>query len=221
HAFQTLFSLFSYALQNIFSLYSCFLQTQFSYNIVTGKTVTQDCIQSIEPYGWKRIIRHLSINVSDLDPYYDNDFTDISMTSVTFMRGNSLYKRPYGWYRIALRVTGKYDDGDDKWLGISKNSWPVSYHGTAKHNARTIAKDGYSLSKGKRFSYGRGIYSSPEIHIAEEYAEKFVFEGNTYVLVFQNRVNPARLQRFPVGNGEYWLSEKEEDIRPYRICIKR
>ncbi|CAG8472268.1 525_t:CDS:1 [Dentiscutata heterogama] len=161
------------------------------------------------------------LSVSALNPRYDYDFTNIKDVGKTFMRGLIQYKRPCGWKRIALKVTGKYDNGNNKWLGTDKKAWPVSYHGTAKHNARSIAEDGYDLSKGKRFAYGRGIYSTPDIHIAERYAKQFVFEGNTYVMVFQNRVNPASLQRFPVRNGEYWVSEKGEDVRPYGICIKR
>ncbi|KAF0544996.1 ubiquitin-domain-containing protein [Gigaspora margarita] len=162
------------------------------------------------------------LNVNDfLDSRFDYDFTKKKDIGKIFIRGSIQYKRPYGWKRFALKVAGKYDNGDDKWLGKGKNSWPVSYHGTAKHNARSIAEDGYDLSKGKRFAYGRGIYSTPDIHIAEKYAEKFEFEGNIYVMVFQNRVNPANLQKVPVKKGEYWVSEKGEDIRPYGICFKR
>ncbi|CAG8628028.1 18934_t:CDS:1 [Gigaspora margarita] len=169
--------------------------------------------------GGRRVISYLC--VSALDSKYDYDFTNINDFGMTFIRGLIQYKRPCGWKRIALKVTGKYDNGDDKWLGTGNDAWPVSYHGTAKHNTRSIAEDGYDLSKGKRFAYGRGIYSTPDIHIAEQYAEQFEFEGNMYVVVFQNRVNPVNLQRFPVSNGEYWVSEKGEDIRPYGICIKK
>ncbi|CAG8446186.1 2220_t:CDS:1 [Dentiscutata heterogama] len=137
------------------------------------------------------------------------------------MRGNVQYKRPYGWNRIALRVAGKYDNGDDKWLGNNNEAWAVSYHGTAKHNAKSISEDGYLLSRGRRFAYGYGIYSTPNMHIAEQYAQAFEYQGNSYVIVFQNRVNPVSLKRFPVGGGEYWVSEKEDHIRPYGICIKR
>ncbi|KAF0544997.1 ubiquitin-domain-containing protein [Gigaspora margarita] len=166
------------------------------------------------------VISYLS--VSDfLDPQFDYDFTNIKDIGKVFMRGLIQYKRPCGWKRIALKVTGKYDNGNDKWLGTGNDAWPVSYHGTAKHNARSIAEDGYDLGKGKRFAYGRGIYSTPDIHIAEQYAEQFEFEGNTYVMVFQNRVNPVSVRRIPVSNGEYWVSIKGEDVRPYGICIKR
>ncbi|RIB15121.1 hypothetical protein C2G38_2247828 [Gigaspora rosea] len=190
------------------------------------KTLSDYCIKKestlylILRHGGGRIISYLSVK-DFLDSQYDYDFTNVSDIGKTFMRGLIQYKRPCGWKRIALKVTGKYDNSNDKWLGTANDAWPVSYHGTAKHNAKSIAEEGYDLSKGKRFVYGRGIYSTPDIHIAEQYASEFEFEGDKYVMVFQNRVNPANLQRFPVSNGEYWVSEKGEDVRPYGICIKR
>ncbi|CAG8827410.1 17301_t:CDS:1, partial [Cetraspora pellucida] len=60
------------------------------------------------------IISYLSMSV--LNPRYDYDFTNINDMGVTFMRGDILYKRPCGWKRIALKVNGKYDNGNDKWL---------------------------------------------------------------------------------------------------------
>ena len=68
-------------------------------------------------------------------------------------------------------MKGQFDD--DVWLGMKgkeAGEWPVSYHGTANHNAQTIAEEGYKLSKGKRFRYGIGIYSTPEVAVAKMYA---------------------------------------------------
>ncbi|CAG8819028.1 28535_t:CDS:1, partial [Racocetra persica] len=72
------------------------------------------------------------------------------------------------------------------WLGVDENAWPVSYHGTTKFNAKSISGDGYLLSKGKHFSFGHGIYSTPDIHVAERFAQEFMVEGEKYVIVFQN-----------------------------------
>ncbi|CAG8465764.1 6303_t:CDS:2 [Acaulospora morrowiae] len=153
------------------------------------------------------IVNYLDSNT--LDSRYDYDFTNISDNGKKHFRGGIEYRRPCGWKRYALKVVGKYDNGDDRWLGTDHNSWPVSYHGTAKHNARSIADDGYLLSKGKRFAFGRGIYSTPDLNVAEMYAPEFEFEEKKYIMVFQNRVNPSDLVKIEsqkTGHGEYWIS---------------
>ncbi|CAI2163135.1 591_t:CDS:2 [Funneliformis geosporum] len=156
-----------------------------------------------------------------LDRKYDYDFTNMKDEGITFIRGNILYDRPYGWKRIALNVSGKYGS-DDKWLGCVGNSsdeWPVSYHGTNKDFADSIADKGYLLSKGKRFAYGKGIYSSPKIEVAEDpYAVEFDHSGAKYKIVFQNRVNPAGLVKH---NHVIWVTPDEKNIRPYGLCIKK
>lgn len=45
-----------------------------------------------------------------LDPGYDYDFTGIK-DGVVFYRGGEPYRRPCGWYRVALRVLGQFADG--------------------------------------------------------------------------------------------------------------
>jgi ubiquitin len=152
-----------------------------------------------------------------LDPGYDYDFTRINDKSASFSRGGHEYRRPCGWKRCALKVLNKY--GSDVWLGSSNapEEWPVSYHGTGYSNARSIADEGFRLSMGKRFALGRGIYSTPNVAVAEAYAKEFYAGGVRYKVVVQNRVNPDTLQKF----GEYWVSPKDEDLRPYGLCIKR
>ncbi|CAG8609115.1 6857_t:CDS:1, partial [Paraglomus occultum] len=158
------------------------------------------------------VISYLPLDA--LDPKYDYDFTNIKDIGVTYMREKVRYRRPCGWQRFALKVSGKYDNGDDSWLGTGDNAWPVSYHGTAKHNAKSISEEGYLLSKGKRFAFGRGIYSTPDVRVAERYATEFKFAGRTYVIVIQNRVNPKNLVKIEAtrtGVGEYWISKNGQD----------
>ncbi|CAG8626979.1 9214_t:CDS:1 [Paraglomus brasilianum] len=161
---------------------------------------------------------------SALDSKYDYDFTHIRDVGVTYMRGNVQYRRPCGWKRFALKVTGKYDNGNNAWLGIDKTAWPVSYHGTAKYNTKSISEEGYQLTKGKRFAFGRGVYSTPDVNLAERYATEFQFDDKKYVIVIQNRVNPKNLVKITTtaeaGVGEYWIAKGGEDVRPYGICIK-
>ncbi|CAG8547680.1 1232_t:CDS:2, partial [Dentiscutata heterogama] len=154
-----------------------------------------------------------------LDPQWNYDFTNVNDNGATHMRGGILYKRPCGWRRFALKVTNRYDNGDNKWLGTDNMAWPVSYHGTSEHNGKSIADEGFLLSKGNQFDFRHGIYSSPDVNLAEKYAHEFDYEGVKYVTIIQNRVNPTNLQKIPkqTGDDEYWVSMNEHPIQKH-IC---
>lgn len=168
------------------------------------------------------------------DPSYDFDFTNLSDTA-DCMRGDETYERPIGWYRMALKVKGKYPDGNtwlgpDGWRSYSvPGEWPVSYHGTGIEGARGIISTHYK--PGHRQLYGRGIYSAPKLSIAETYCKTFKskFTGKTYEMVMQNRIKPEKMEI----HGKYWLipvpagtSPEEEEritessIRPYGVLIR-
>ena len=169
------------------------------------------------------------VDDSLMDPKFDYDFTKQVDDGKKYYRGGYEYHRPYGWKRCAIKVLGRFEN--DKWLGekgerfhSSESEWPVSYHGTGVSASGSIAQDGYSLSKGKRFLYGRGIYSSPSIQVAAKYAQVFKHKGKKYKLVFQNRVCPTDLKILDAqttGVGEYWLQPHVKFIRPYGICIQK
>ena len=170
----------------------------------------------------------LYINDSLLDPPYDFDFTNIRDDGTSFFRGGKPYYRLYGWERFALKVRGKYED--DVWLGeqgirteSSPEEWTASYHGTGVSASGSIAQDGYDLSKGKRFVYGRGVYSTPSVKVAAMYAQTFTHDGVDCQLVFQNRVSTQGLMVIDAadtGVGEYWVQPDDQLIRPYGICLK-
>ncbi|KAL0249179.1 hypothetical protein GEMRC1_004412 [Eukaryota sp. GEM-RC1] len=167
----------------------------------------------------------------EIDHPHSYDFTNQSDDGTVFFRGEFRYYRPYGWNRIAIKVIDRFNDGNS-WLGSSgyrtntdDGEWPVSYHGTCDNNAKSIAKEGFDLSKGQRFLFGRGIYTTPDIEVAEKYAKVFELDGKHYKVVLQNRVNtdPNHLQiisKDKTGLGEYWVSKNNTDVRPYGILIK-
>ena len=110
------------------------------------------------------------IDDSLMDSKFDYDFTGKVDDGTKYYRGGHEYQRPYGWKRYAIKVLGRFES--DKWLGeqgirsrSSDGEWPVSYHGTGESATGSIAQDGYKLSKGKRFRYGKGIYSTPSITV--------------------------------------------------------
>ena len=169
------------------------------------------------------------VDDSLMDPKFDYDFTNQVDDGEKYYRGGYEYQRPYGWKRYAIKVLGRFEN--DKWLGerglrfhSSEGEWPVSYHGTGVSASGSIAQDGYRLSKGKRFLYGSGIYSTPSIQVAAKYANVFHHKGKWYKLVFQNRVCPTNLKILDAqttGVGEYWLQSRDDFIRPYGICVQR
>ena len=109
----------------------------------------------------------------------------------------------------------------------------MTYHGTRDTFAKDIAARGYDLKKGKRFKYGRGIYSTPDPAIAEDYATTFEFEGQKYKVLLQNRVNMEDTDvvvgkySCPCGDanstktGEYFVTADEKNVRPYGILFKK
>ena len=172
------------------------------------------------------------MDLSELAPSFDYDFTKVQDDGKRYMRGKFEYRRPYGWYRFALSVIGKYED--DLWLGpggirteTSSTEWPVSYHGTNMEGAKGISKEGFLLEKSKRFLYGKGIYSSPDLSVAKNYSQRFGHEGRHYRIILQNRVNPEKEHLVIVKDGQYWLCPKHDpssnvyDIRPYGVLLSK
>ncbi|CAJ0644437.1 608_t:CDS:2 [Entrophospora sp. SA101] len=218
---------------------------QIIVRVLTGKSIkfTRTDVLLVIIISWTRLTLHLVLRLRGggaisyiipedaLDPKFDFDFTSVRDTGLTFMRGNFQYRRPCGWNRIALQVTNKYED--NKWLGgvthkfryaSEADEWPVSYHGTGTFNGKTMAQDAYEHSAGKNFPYSTGIYSTPDINVAVRYAEKFVHNGAEYRVVFQNRVNPATLSILSAADtncGEFWISPRDTDVRPYGMCTKK
>ncbi|CAF0947328.1 unnamed protein product [Adineta steineri] len=166
----------------------------------------------------------LVLDKSSLGTPYDYDFSNIDDKGKSFTRGGTEYRRPCGWNRFAIKVAGKFEN--EVWLGSnnSPDEWPVSYHGTKHDAAKSIAQTGFDLTKGKRFAFGRGIYSAPDINTAKLYATIFTCNGEEYYVVLQNRVNPKTLIKIDgskTRHGDYWISPGPEDIRPYGYCIMK
>ena len=152
-----------------------------------------------------------------LDPQYNFDFTYLKDDGTKYQRGGRDYKRPYGWNKIALNVKNKYESRD--WMEDGSGEWVVSYHGTSKECAEEIARTKYDLSKGKGFSYGRGIYSSSDPAVAEGYAKPFTFENKQYKVIIQNRVYMEGTDLILPVN--YFVTREEKDIRPYALLYKK
>jgi ubiquitin len=162
----------------------------------------------------------------NVDTGYDFDFRGIDNKGIPQVRGGKPHHRACGWQRFAIKVAGKFES--DAWLGMAGSTdsgeWPVSYHGTSLANAKSIAQHGYDLTKGKRFTYGVGVYSTPAAAVAVQYAEIFMHDGERYQVILQSRVNPSSLIVMPAErtghSGDFYIN-KDKDIRPYGFLIKK
>jgi len=158
-------------------------------------------------------------------------------------RGGEDYYIPCGWKKFAARVKGKYDDGNDAWLGLdgSDGEWAVAYHGT-KHNClpgilekglfvgpAQVWQASNAVSGGK---VGTGVYCTPnidEVAALEVYAKPAKASGHDVQFVMQCRVRPGAIKKVhepsrTFGRGlKYdliWVINDPKDIRPYAVLVR-
>ncbi|XP_020511093.1 uncharacterized protein [Labrus bergylta] len=189
----------------------------------------------------------MKINPQDFfHPQFNYDFTNIKDGNTTFLRGNEPYSRPCGWNRVALQVTKRYDGGNG-WLGTGADAWPVSYHGhnmdgslgviftrgeNTTDDPQFLDAAAASLVQGE--TKGRGVYSTPDVQMAEKYCKKFKskVDGKTYKVVLQNRINPKKRNKcqrenvwlvyVPEGyNDVQTRGIVQESMRPYGLLLKQ
>ena len=158
------------------------------------------------------------------------------------IRGGKKYYPPYGCIGIALKLDDKYDKNNDIWLGKEnkEGEWPVAYHGIGKGNVfqKVLSIMNNNLQKGSGQFYkdfknveknqkqynncGEGVYLTPNIKVALEYAEKINLGLNNlqFKFVIMTRVNPNKIRSPGTLKGGWILNGNNEEIRPYRILIK-
>ena len=155
-------------------------------------------------------------------------------------RGGEEYIPPTGWIGYGLKVKDVYED--NTWLGMDniKGEWCVAYHGVAcgqssKEVARItglIYKTEFKPSVwGKATNdpdlrqpgqtCGLGVYCSPYIDYAAGYAGEIEFNKEKYQCVLMLRINPTKIRQSTSNPKEYILNANKDEIRPYRILLKK
>ena len=137
--------------------------------------------------------------------------------------GPPLYPRyfiqPIGWTAIALNVSGKYDSGDDKWIGNSNSNgeWYIGYHGIKEMSSiyniylngfrrgpRQECKEYANINPLTKNAYpkcGEGAYFAQDINDASFFSSPITYSGNNYRVVFMARLNPERVRIARTSNG--------------------
>ena len=159
-------------------------------------------------------------------------------------RGGLPYDPPKDWIGIGLKVLDKYEN--NTWIGMEniEGEWCVAYHGVAdgkksnkvKKAVGLIYKGSFKKGEGQVHSkcmdqyhpgkiVGEGVYCTPLIKTAEEYAGCSKINGINYKTVLMVRVNPKAIRHCASceesRNYKYWVvNGTTDEIRPYRILYK-
>ena len=182
---------------------------------------------------------NIKFSADMLDSSGDYDFT---IKADVQNRGGLEYHQPKGWKRFGLKVSGKFDGGDDAWLAMNGNNkeWAVGFHGTADKFILPIAYN--NLTTGHRNACaGRinvnpksnvqypiitnGVYFGKKIDISDGYAPRFTVGGNTFQMAFQCRLKPSEVQ-IVQNTEDYYIVKNDliktfDSIRPYGILFKK
>ena len=156
-------------------------------------------------------------------------------------RGRRDYIPPIGWIGFGLKVSEKFDDGNDDWLG-NKNGigeWCVAYHGIGygqnsprlKETINNIMKKGLLsgpnqmhkdcddlFHPGKKV--GIGVYCCQDIKVAENYAGIIEINKINYKVVLMLRVKSDKIRACSCLHSSWVLNGIYDEIRGYRILLK-
>ena len=155
-------------------------------------------------------------------------------------RGGEEYIQPLEWTVYGMNVSGKYDFGNNTWLGNNNSigEFAVAYYGinnlvnknmnmmnnimSLMGNLETgqtfvgvknIRKQGQSCKAGAYF------YKNPKY--AENSSEIIKIAGFEYKVMFMCRVKPSKIMQ-PENFKDCWiLSPTPDEVRPYKILIKK
>lgn len=156
---------------------------------------------------------------------WNEDFRKLKDTGKKMYRGGEEYRLPFGWKRFAVDVKGEYDDGDNKWLGSGDGSWAIAYHGTSEEGLAGILATGFRVGPRQKFAKecGSGVYCTPFVEVAADYAPKNSIRGHCIQIVLQLRIKPSAINRVTTGTAfenKYWVINDPCDMRAYGALIR-
>ena len=209
------------------------------------KSLEQDNDLNIERIKEKPFLDALEISPKILDPLGDR-YSDWGENEI---RGGEKYIPPgKGWIGIGLNVLGKYDNGDNSWLDYRNRNgeFAIAYLGfnNFKNEKQQIISDNniaqniIQLQKEKLYKNEKDIRDKTFFNIFRrncgdgiclfqnpDYAEfsAGILEINKFKIkiLLMCRVNPKKIRQ-PENHNYCWiLNPTSDEIRPYRILIKK
>ncbi len=183
---------------------------------------TKDALRGLQ---LKPFLSTLMLTVDQIDDQYSQVFTETGKC----MRGGMYYYLPAGWTGIGLKAQGKYDNGDNTWLGSAKQQppeWAVGFHGLRNPMAaKDIVKAGLMCNGlGQAYSNvpdirtgrpcGFGSYLTQHIEVAECFCQetRLMMRGGEkkFYVAMQCRVNPYEV-KIPKKDSDLMEHKGEAD----------
>ncbi|KAM3139647.1 hypothetical protein pb186bvf_008292 [Paramecium bursaria] len=194
-----------------------------------------------------KYFQQIQLSPDDFDPNFNMEWNQFKEYEMRGPIGDQLeYYFPQGWKGYALKVLNKYQDGND-WLQMDSNpnQWHIIFHGTDSSGCKGIIQNGFRA--GQRQAYrncfdlrsksqqkiGKGIYLSNHVEVCQNYSTETIINNEKYQVVFMSRVRPQALRQAEkpsdistkIGqkgwDNDYFVVNKKEDIRPYRVLLKK
>ena len=183
------------------------------------------------------LLRSCKLSTEMMEPKFDNY---LKWAPKGEKRGGEVYDSPIGWMGFGLKVLGKYDNGNNKWIGMKNipGEFPVAYHGVGRackpfDIVNKIVDNGFVAGAGQQYANcedkrhpgqkcSQGAYFTPIINEAARYAGSGEALNKSYKVVFMCRVNKDKIREPDRGiNAPYWILDgSKEQVRPYRILVK-
>ena len=155
-------------------------------------------------------------------------------------RGGEEYIQPLNWTVYGINIAGKYDFGNDNWLGNKNQNgeFAVAYYGINNLVNKNVNLMGSlmslmgNLETGNTFvnvknarkpnqNCGSGAYFYKDPNTAENSSEIIKIAGFEYKIMFMCRVKPSKIKQ-PENFKDCWiLSPTPDEVRPYKILIKK
>ena len=194
----------------------------------------------------KAFLDAIEISPNILDPLGDR----ISGWGENETRGGEYYIPPSnGWIGIGLKVSGKYDNGDDSWLDYQNHNgeFAIAYLGLNNFlndknkiisDLNDITQNIMNLQKEKLYKDEKDIRDFPFFSFLRrkcgdgvclfqnpDYAENCAgeIEINKFKIkiMLMCRVNPKKIRQPEMFKYCWILNPTPNEIRPYRILIKK
>ena len=193
----------------------------------------------------KSLIEGCQLSPEIFDTKYNNKDPNWGINET---RGGEKYIPPIGWFGYGLKVSKRYDNGDDSWINYidGKGVFAIAYLGLSdnygnKNNlgnflntikSQQVINEGYEQtykndvninykSQKEYQKCGNGVYLFQDPKIAENTASIINLGGISYKILLMCRVNPKKIRK-PQGFEYCWiLNPTPNEVRPYRILIKK